>query len=151
MSANATDRYILKLQTFMAVAADLSVLSTCDRKQVGAIFVRDGRCVTWGFNGAPPGMPHCDENGHGWGEQERNLGIYGCRNVIHAEANALAFAARHGISTDDTTLFVTVSPCLDCSKLLVAAGVAAVFYKEEYRDRAGLELLERAGIDYGTL
>ena len=76
---------------------------------------------------------------------------FGCRNATHAEANALAFAARQGISTDGATLYVTVSPCLDCSRLLIAAGVKAVYYKEEYRDSRGLELLTTAGIELTRL
>lgn len=170
----------------MDVAIALSDLGTCDRKKVGAVIVRAGRCVSWGFNGAPPGLPHCDENGHGW--KERISGYYiltpggnidcreepdlwamitteveepmtagqimaiwaakrfGCLNATHAEANALAFAARQGISTDNSMLFVTVSPCETCSRLLIAAGVREVFYKEEYRDGSGLELLGRAGV-----
>jgi len=162
---------------FMEMAVSLSALGTCDRKQVGAIFTKDGRCVTWGYNGAPPGMPHCAENKHGWfgqgtpefmaiydkrpptPEEHEALGrwqdlqadIQGCRNATHAEANALAFAARHGIATDGTTLFVTVSPCLDCSRLLIAAGVRAVFYREEYRDGSGFRLLADAGIECRAL
>ena len=71
---------------------------------------------------------------------------FGCRNATHAEANALAFAARQGISTDGATLYVTVSPCLDCSRLLIAAGIVTVIYEEEYRDDRGIELLRRAGV-----
>ena len=71
---------------------------------------------------------------------------FGCRNATHAEANALAFAARQGISTDGGTLYVTVSPCNVCARLLIAAGIVSVWYDEEYRDRRGLELLEEAGI-----
>jgi dCMP deaminase len=71
---------------------------------------------------------------------------FGCRNATHAEANALAFAARQGISTDDATLYVTVSPCLDCARLLIAAGISHVLYDEEYRLPAGRELLARGGV-----
>ena len=127
----------------MAIAMILSERGTCDRKQVGAVIVRDGRCVSWGYNGAPPGAPHCDENDHGWAGMAEPYGI-GCRNATHAEANALAFAAKQGISTDDGTLYVTVAPCDNCSRLLIAAGISNVYYHEEYRDRTGLEVLERA-------
>ena len=176
----------LREQVFIAIARCLSSLGTCDRKRVGAVFVRDGRCITWGYNGAPPGAPHCEDNGHGWGTYEpateekaafRDLSDaaknaiaemdyqeqqrvawdwkgavtqladrYGCRNATHAEANGLAFAARQGISTDGCTLFVTVSPCDTCARLLIAAGVVTVYYDEEYRDPAGRELLERCGV-----
>lgn len=146
------------------------MLGTCDRKRVGAVIVRDGRCVTWGYNGAPPGLPHCSENSHGWfgsreiiefvhpgevrpvdqTEEEQELlyqqflHLHGCRNATHAEANALAFAARQGISTDGGTLYVTLSPCDVCARLTIAAGIVAVYFGEEYRDPAGRELLEQA-------
>jgi dCMP deaminase len=129
---------------------------------VGAVLVREGRCISWGYNGAPAGLPHCEENNHGWqlhAEYRNNLdeaealdieasmlSEHGCRNATHAEANALSFAARQGISTDGTTLFVTVAPCDVCSKLLIAAGIRRVYYEEDYRDPAGIELLRLAGI-----
>jgi dCMP deaminase len=150
-----------KHDVFMEVAQTIAQLGTCDRKQVGAILIRDGRCISWGFNGAPPGLPHCDENMHGWTDLIRHANPadslpdlyeladkatqeHGCRNATHAEANALAFAARQGISTDGATLYVTISPCENCARLLIAAGIERVYYSEAYRDRAGIELLKRA-------
>jgi dCMP deaminase len=168
-----------KNEVFMRIAWELSALGTCDRKQVGAVFVRDGRCITWGYNGAPPGLQHCNYNDHGWKsiildelneefpgfrdtrdpddpQVEEMHELYmrrldqkmfeGCRNATHAEANGLAFAARQGISTEGATLFVTCSPCDVCARLLIAAGIVAVYYDEEYRDPSGRELLERAGV-----
>ena len=136
-----------KPEVFIRIAWELSALSTCDRKHVGAIIVCDGRCISWGYNGAPPGLPHCDQNNHGWGDlKEFPYPGDGCRNVTHAEANALAFSARQGISTDGATLFVTVSPCDVCARLLIAAGIREVVYDEEYRDPAGRELLVKAGV-----
>ena len=161
---NTQDRNQKKPFVFMEVAKLIAELSTCERKYVGAVIVRNGRCISWGYNGAPPGQPHCEENFHGWDnsweiasapEADREdmirqtrqlLEEHGCRNATHAEANALAFAAREGISTDGGTLFVTVSPCESCSRLIIAAGITAVYYHEEYRDRSGLELLGRAHI-----
>jgi dCMP deaminase len=154
---------------FIEIAYLLGGLSTCDRKHVGAVIVRNGRCISWGFNGAPPGMPHCSENYHGWRDtyldpvdppapvDEDNIRIWserqardrGCRNVTHAEANALAFAAREGISTDRGTLFVTVSPCEVCARLLIAAGIERVMYYEEYRDPRGVEILKEGGVQVG--
>lgn len=154
----AATRQEAKQMVFMNIASMIGALGTCDRRKVGAVIVRDGRCISWGFNGAPEGLPHCDENHHGWigqpvmpeetpdGVPLDPVDIHGCRNATHAEANALAFAARQGISTDNSMLFVTVSPCETCSRLLIAAGVREVFYKEEYRDGSGLELLGRAGV-----
>jgi dCMP deaminase len=120
----------------MLIALDLSTLSTCDRKQVGAVIIRDGRCISWGYNGAPPGLPHCH---HLPGDEE-------CFDAIHAELNAVAFAARQGISTEGATLFVTCSPCLRCSQALIASGISEVVYGEDYRDPAGRELLVKAGV-----
>jgi dCMP deaminase len=151
-----------KYAVFMRIAQQLSVLGTCDRKQVGALIVYNGRCVSWGYNGAPPGLPHCSDNNHGWGlnphpegspyyhavEEGIAEGLFevGCINATHAEANALAFAACQGISTDGGILFVTVSPCDTCARLLIAAGIVSVYYEEEYRDPAGRVLLEKAGV-----
>jgi dCMP deaminase len=136
-----------KDRVFMGVAIQIGELGTCDRKHVGAVLTRNGRAISWGYNGAPPGMPHCSENNHGWGP-EFNVSTpdMGCRNATHAEANALAFAAREGISTDGATLYVTVSPCAACSQLLIAAGISRVVWGEAYRDAAGTDLLRRAGV-----
>jgi dCMP deaminase len=133
-----------KDRVFMSVALQIGELGTCDRKQVGAVITRNGRAISWGYNGAPPGMPHCSENNHGWGSFLPK--DEGCRNATHAEANALAFAAREGISTDGATLYVTVSPCETCSRLLIAAGIERVVWGEPYRDDSGTVLLRRAGI-----
>ena len=130
---------------FLKIALLLGNLSTCSRAQVGAIIVRQGRCISWGYNGAPPGLPHCDENNHG--RHEHVHPDYGpCRNATHAEANSIAAAARQGISTDDTTMYTTVSPCDDCSRLIIAAGIVEVVYNIPYRESAGIELLEQAGV-----
>lgn len=143
-----------KADVFMAIAHNLAMLGTCDRSMVGALIVRDGRCVSWGYNGAPPSMPHCDENFHGHLDPilpmtviEENLKRDGCLNATHAEANALAFAARQGISTDGCTLFVTVSPCAVCAKLLIAAGIERVVFAVKYRKTDGLDILQLAGVN----
>jgi dCMP deaminase len=161
-----------KLQAFMTVAEMIGTLGTCDRKQVGAVIIRDGRCISWGFNGAPSGLLHCDENMHGYLSQWREIvqscrrdGMSeteaedwaddrlkyevgnGCKNATHAEANALAAAAKQGISTDGATLFVTLSPCETCARLIIAAGIIRVYYAEEYRKDDGCQLLQRASIE----
>jgi dCMP deaminase len=139
-----------KASVFMEMAHVLRNLGTCDRKQVGALIVRDGRCISWGYNGAPPGLPHCDENYHGWSNEPEAgaaLSVLGCRNATHAEANALAFAARQGISTEGAELFVTVSPCETCARLIIAAGIIHVYYSEEYRKDDGVRLLQQASIE----
>ena len=131
----------------MQIALVVAQRGTCDRAQVGAVITRDGRIISVGYNGAPPGLPHCEENNHGWYDaphhDDHNLG---CRNATHAEANALCFAAQYGISTDEAELFVTVAPCDTCSRLLIAAGIAAVVYLDEYRNSKGIQTMSSAGI-----
>lgn len=144
----------------MDIASMVATRGTCDRKQVGAVIAREGRIISVGFNGAPPGLPHCDENHHGWDDKliktiDCQCGKVhlvdeprerGCINATHAEANALAFAAKYGVSTDRAELFVTVSPCDTCARLLIAAGIVNVTCLEKYRDESGIELLSDAGI-----
>lgn len=113
---------------------------TCLRKQVGAVFARDGRPLIAGYNGAPSGMPHCLEKGciigaHG-----------GCVRCSHAEANAVSWAAREGISLRGSTLYVTVSPCEQCAMLMINLSLARVVYLEEYRATQGGELLCSTGV-----
>lgn len=144
-----------KDEVFLEVAHTIGKLGTCDRARAGAVLTRSGRAISWGYNGAPPGLPHCDENMHGWlhhppnspSSAEAMVNELGCINATHAEANALAFAARQGISTDHATLYVTMSPCLTCSRLIIAAGIQRVVTNHIYRDPEGWALLERAGVE----
>lgn len=125
--------------------------STCERNHVGCVIARDRRIIATGYNGAPAGMPHCTHkldtfnaveiDPYQWPRSER-----GCRVSVHAEANAFAFAARHGLSTDGADLYTTLSPCYECSKLIVNAGIVRVVYDRPYRDRTGLDLLVAAGV-----
>ena len=133
-------------ETLLEVARVVGLRGTCDRKQVGAVIAREGRIISVGYNGAPPGLPHCDENQHGYPDALIVNPEVGCRNATHAEANALAFAAKYGVPTDEATLYVTVSPCLDCARLLIAAGILKVCFLEEYRNRDGIDLLNQAHI-----
>lgn len=110
--------------------------STCQRASVGAVLARDGRIISMGYNGAPAGLPHCDHPADG----------EPCTRTVHAEANAIAFAAKNGVSTDGTTMYCTYSPCIDCAKLMINAGVARVVFWELYRDDTPLLLLEDAGV-----
>lgn len=114
---------------------------TCERAQVGAVLAREGRIVSTGYVGAPSGLPHCVSVGCEIGPNG------GCTRTVHAEANAIAFAARFGTSTDGCELYCTHSPCLDCAKLIINAGIIRVVYEQEYRDTSGLTLLKTAGIN----
>lgn len=115
--------------------------STCKRKKVGCIIVLDGRIISTGYAGAPSGLPHCTEVGCETGPDG------GCIRTSHAEAGAIAFAARRGISTEGASIYVTLSPCLTCSKLIINAGIKRLVYLEEYRDNSGLVMMRRAGIE----
>lgn len=129
-------------ETFMDVARTWARRSTCQRANIGAVLARDGRTISSGYNGAPPGLPHCQ---HVSGED-----LERCINTNHAESNTLAFAARHGVSTIGTTLYATHSPCRTCAGLLISAGIVRVVYANAYRvdgtPYSGLAWLEEAKI-----
>ena len=119
----------------MAHARLVAENSYAKRRKVGAIISRDGRIVSTGYNGTPSGFDNtCEEN-----NKTKD-------NVIHAEVNALYFAAKHGLQTQDCDLFVTLSPCSTCALAIIQAGIKSVQYDEKYRDDAGLLLLAQAGI-----
>ena len=107
---------------FMNIADQVATRSTCDRKNVGAVIVRDKTILSTGYNGSLRGAPHCDEIGH-------DLENGHCIRTVHAEANAVAQAARHGVIIDNAELYVTASPCLTCFKLVVNAGIRVIHYK----------------------
>jgi dCMP deaminase len=127
-------------QMLMEMAIIASKRSTCNRRHVGAIIAIDGRPVSVGYAGAPAGLPHCLDEGCLTGLEG------GCIRTQHAEANAIAFAARKGIATENATIYTTVSPCLACAKLVINAGIVEVWYLEQYRKTDGLELLDKLGI-----
>lgn len=123
----------------MDIAHLAAARSTCDRARVGCILVQDRYIIATGYNGAPSGMPHCDDYGH--------LLVDGhCIRTIHAEQNAVAQAAMHGVSTMGATAYVTHMPCVSCAKLLIAAGIANVVYAEGYGDGDGARMLTAAGV-----
>jgi len=124
-------------ETLLDVAEIIARRSTCNRLNVGAVVARDGRILTTGYNGPPSGMDHCE---HEEFEIQCNL-------AVHAEANALAFAARYGMSTDGAEMFLTDSPCHNCAKLIINAGIVRVYYSKEYRLTHGVDLLEYAGVE----
>jgi dCMP deaminase len=113
---------------FMGIARAVAVRSTCDRKSVGCVLARGNVLLTTGYNGAPRGLPHCDDVGH-------DLEHGSCQRVVHAEHNAVAQAARDGRAVGGATAYVTSSPCWHCFRLLAQAGVARVVFAEAfYRD-----------------
>lgn len=117
------------------VAYAVAERSTCSRLQVGAVIARSGRIISTGYNGAASGEEHCHHEDDS-----------ACPHSVHAEANAVVFAARHGVSTTGTTLYLTHSPCFSCAGLILNAGISAVMYQEEYRDTAGAVRLNTLGV-----
>lgn len=123
---------------FMEMAHVIRKRSTCSRGSVGAILVMDRRIVSIGYNGSPVGAPHCTELGC---DLPANNHEAGCQRAIHAESNAIAWAARHGQTTLGTTLYCTHGPCLKCAQLILQAGITRVVYGVPYRLMGGFELL----------
>lgn len=128
---------------FMAIARVVARRATCDRKLVGAVVVRENRILATGYNGSPPGQPHCDEEGHLLREID---GRMSCARSIHAEDNAIFAAARFGQATQGGTMYVTAQPCINCAKAILSAGIVRVVYGESYPDQAGVEMLTKAGV-----
>lgn len=129
---------------FLSICDVVSTRSTCARRSVGVVITRDRRILTTGYNGSPAGYPHCQDVGCDIREGH-------CVATIHAEANALAQAALHGVSTNGATLYTTCSVCLACAKLVLAAGIVRVVYKERYEDSEPLEYLAWGGVDMQPL
>lgn len=130
-------------ELYLAIAQLLRTQSTCKRGKVGALLVADRRIIATGYNGAPPGMPHCLELGC---DVDTNDHVGGCRRAVHAEANVLAFAARHTGGAHGATLFCTHGPCLKCAQFIISAGVERVVFQTPYRLPEGVELLDAANI-----
>lgn len=124
-----------RADTLLTVAYAMAERSTCTRLHVGAVAAIGGRILSSGYNGAPAGTPHCT---HPKDEV--------CGRSVHAEANAVAYAARHGVSLDGAELYATDSPCYNCACLLINAGISAVIFTRKYRDDSGLRLLADVGI-----
>ncbi len=124
---------------FMNIARQASTRSTCDRKHVGAVIVRDKTILSTGYNGSIRGMPHCDDVGH--------LMEGGhCVATVHAEANAIIQAAKNGVRIDGAEIYTTASPCWNCFKLIANAGIGTIYFGEFYRDTRSIEVAGQLGI-----
>ncbi len=124
--------------------------STCVRLQVAAIIVSDDRIISTGWNGVPKGHKHCNQifNATDQATIDQDHRTFSEQNEIHAEQNAIAFAARKGIATENCDLYVSVSPCTACAKLIISAGIKNVYYKKLYdRETYGLDLLKQSNIN----
>ena len=126
-------------QYFMNIAAEVATRSTCDRKHVGAVIVRDKTILSTGYNGSVRGLPHCDDAGH---MMEDNH----CVATIHAEANAIIQAAKNGVRVDGADIYITASPCWNCFKIVTNAGLRSIYYGEFYRDDRIFDAAKRLGM-----
>jgi dCMP deaminase len=129
---------------FMAIAHVVATRSTCDRKHVGAVIVRDRILLATGYNGSIRGLPHCDDVGHLMEDGH-------CVRTVHAEANAIAQAARTGVRIEGASIYVTASPCFGCFKLIANAGLTRIGFGEFYRDERIFEFSHQLGIDLAHL
>jgi len=112
---------------FMELACVVASRSTCDRKYVGAVVVKNKRILATGYNGSIAGLEHCDEAGHMMEDGH-------CVRTVHAEANAITQAAHYGIRLDGATVYITASPCWNCFQLMANSGIREIVYQEFYRD-----------------
>jgi dCMP deaminase len=124
---------------FMAIGRVASSRSTCDRKHVGAVVVRDRIILATGYNGSIRGLEHCDDAGHMMEDGH-------CVRTVHAEANAIVQAARNGVRLESGDIYVTASPCFGCFKLIANAGIRRIVFGEFYRDERIFSLSEKLGI-----
>ncbi len=127
-------------QYFMNIATQVATRSTCDRKHVGAVIVRDRTILSTGYNGSIRGVPHCDDVGH-------HLENGHCVATVHAEANAIIQAAKNGVCVDEAELYTTASPCWNCFKLVVNSGIRRIYYGEFYRDSKSTQVAEQLGME----
>lgn len=129
---------------FMKIAQQVSTRSTCSRKHIGAVIVRDKTILSTGYNGSIRTLAHCDEAGH-------LLENGHCVRTVHAEANAIAQAAKNGIKVDKSEIYITTSPCWTCFKLLANAGIIKVVFGEFYKDKRIFEAAKSANIELKLL
>lgn len=136
MTDNIDKNRILDIR-YLRMARIWSENSYCRRRKVGALIVKDKMIISDGYNGTPSGFPNiCEDN------SDVTLPY-----VLHAEANAITKVARSNNSSEGSTLYVTASPCMECSKLIIQSGIRRVVFSELYRITDGIDLLKRAGID----
>jgi dCMP deaminase len=131
-----TEKELKKHISYLKMASEWSENSCCHRKKVGALIVKDQMIISDGYNGTPTGFTNDCEDANG------NTQWF----VLHAEANAITKLSKSTQSAEGSTLYLTVSPCRECCKLIIQSGIKRIIYKEEYRDTSGLTILKEAGI-----
>ena len=124
-------------KTYLKMALEWGELSYCKRRKVGALIVKDKMIISDGYNGTPTGFENICEDDEGYTKWY----------VLHAEANAIAKVSSSTQSTNGATLYITLSPCKECSKLIFQSGIKRVVYNKKYKDTSGLEFLEKAGVE----
>ena len=124
-------------KAYLKMALEWGELSYCERRKVGALIVKDKMIISDGYNGTPTGFENFCEDDKGYTKWY----------VLHAEANAIAKVSSSTQSTNGATLYITLSPCRECSKLIFQSGIIRVVYNKEYKDSSGLEFLEKAGVE----
>ena len=132
---------------FRRILKETAEMSTCTRVQVGCVIARDGRIISTGWNGVPAGLQHCDDKYVFGAMPELDMESHhewSTKHELHAETNAIGYAAKNGVSTKGAALYTSVSPCIDCAKLIVAAGIEQVYWTKKYdRSNDGWEFLSR--------
>ena len=139
---------------FMEIADTVSKRATCDRGRSGCVVVRDRQILVTGYVGAPKGLPHCDEVGHQLKQTVHEDGTVTqhCVRTVHAEQNAICQAALHGHAVEDSTVYVTISPCLTCAKLIINAGITEVVYGGDYAFLDTVkDIFKQSGVKYRKL
>ena len=124
-------------KAYLKMALEWGELSYCKRRKVGALIVKDNMIISDGYNGTPTGFENICEDDEGYTKWY----------VLHAEANAIAKVSSSTQSTKGATLYITLSPCRECSKLIFQSGIKRVVYNKKYKDTSGLEFLEKAGVE----
>ena len=139
---------------FMGIVQAVSQRATCDRGKTGVVLVKDKQILTSGYVGSPIGLPHCDEAGHKIKKVTHEDGSESshCLRTNHAEINALAQAARKGVSIDGATLYCKMAPCYVCAKAMINAGIKRVVAEKHYhKGQEAVELFKLAGIQFDVL
>lgn len=148
-SLKKRERAAMKEDIFMQTAVLFSRLSTCARLSVGGVLVKNERIVSTGYNGTPSGIIHCKDYflGVSYEELQEKHADFSHRYELHCEQNILMECLKNQVTTKGAVLYITISPCSYCAKLLIAADIKGVFYLDEYdRDITGIKLLEECGI-----
>lgn len=137
ISYNSQQKQLRYDKAYLRMAAEWATLSHCERKQVGALIVKDSMIISDGYNGTPTGFDNKCEDEEGKTQW----------HVLHAEANAIMKVAKSTNNSNGATLYITLSPCRECSKLVLQSGIKRVVYMNAYKDDSGLKFLEKAGVE----